>query len=344
MLDYFFSHYDKFKAEKIVIACNEKSVASFDKYISRFQVQPFAIKGRLQLLIAQNQIAQQLQLKPDDVVLSTYNYSAITKRCKSVLVIHDLLFLRKRLLNNTLMRLQRKVLIPLSIRNADRIIAISNFTAADILRHYKAAEGKVSVAYNYFNFKKFEGPIPERLTDYPLDAPYFLSVSSILKHKNVITLLKAYEQYAKQGGAVNLLLVGYYERMDPESKACYDALDENIRKKILLTGYISNQLLRHCYEHCECFVLPTKFEGLGMPIVEAMYFNAPCVLSDIEVCREVSANLAVYFAADDYKALAEILLGKIYIREKGVDLRTPVEQQFSESETSERYVKILNAI
>ncbi|NLR78610.1 glycosyltransferase family 4 protein [Chitinophaga eiseniae] len=344
LLDYFFAHYSKLKAETVIIACEKKSVVSFEKYASRFLITPFNVSSRWKLLVIQNQLAEQLQLHPDDVILSTYNYAAVFKKCKSVLVIHDLLFLRKHLLNNTLMRMQRKLLIPPSIRNADRIIAISNATANDVIQHYTKASGKVSVAYNYFNFRKFDGDIPEDLSAYPLDRPYFLSVSSILKHKNVVTLLKAYEIYATQGGLANLVLVGYYERMDADSKAYYDSLNEAVKEKIFLTGYISNQLLKYCYQHCECFILPTKFEGLGMPVVEAMYFNAPCVLSDLEVCREVSLGLAVYFNADDYKGLAEILTSKTYKSREGVDFRQSIQQKFSELQTSEKYIEVLNTI
>lgn len=81
-------------------------------------------------------------LNKKDVILFTGNYSALFKRTNHVLVIHDLLFKHKTWLSNRLMRWQREFYLPISIKKADKVICISQFTEKEVLHFYPNAVGK----------------------------------------------------------------------------------------------------------------------------------------------------------------------------------------------------------
>ena len=106
---------------------------------------------------------------------------------------------------------------------------------------------------------------------------------------------------------------------------------------------MSNQELGYLYSRCECFILPTFFEGLGMPIVEAMHFNIPLVLSDIKICKEIAENNAIYFLPSDYKRLAEILIKKEYLFLSSLD-NSSILEKFNKINTSHKYIQLINSI
>ena len=188
LLNYFSLHIDSFKYKEIIIVCDKEQTIYFKQISERFNIKAFSSNTKLKQIISQNLLKYKLNIKKDDVILYTYNYSSIIKQGKSILVIHDLIFKRKEYLPNRLMRIQRKFFIPISIKNADKIIAISNATKDDIILHYQTSSLKIETIYNYFNFRKFH-PINNTEKTKQIQSKYFLSVSSMAKNKNIITLL-----------------------------------------------------------------------------------------------------------------------------------------------------------
>lgn len=342
LLDYFFDKRPSLKFYKIIILCEFTQQNDFLKYNSLFEIIGFRAPTVYLRILVQNVFAFRLKLKKTDTILFTANYSSFIKKSNHILVIHDLLFLRKELLPNILMRFQRQLTIPRSVNLADCIIAISDTTKTDIVKSLKVPSTKIEIVYNYFNFNKFNtnskivNPLPINIS-----SKFILSVSSMLKHKNIITLLKAFSQFATLNFDTNLVLVGSLKDMYKEDFDYFTQLSNNVKARIYITGNISNSELGYLYSNCECFVLPTLFEGLGMPIVEAMYFKAPIVLSDIEVCREISGGNAIFFNPLDFKRLSEILINTEYHKLLQID-NSNILERFSEQNTSCKYIELLN--
>jgi glycosyltransferase involved in cell wall biosynthesis len=78
-------------------------------------------------------------------------------------------------------------------------------------------------------------------------------------------------------------------------------------ENVVRTGYVSDAELRSLYEHALCFVFPSRYEGFGIPPLEAMALGCPVVASSIEPVREVCGDAARYFDPHDAPALARIL-------------------------------------
>ena len=101
---------------QIVILCDYREKVVFEKYSDRMIISTLNVSSKFKQLFLQNIIKKRLQLCNDDIILYTYNYSSFIKQSKNILIIHDLLFQRKKYISNLFFRLQRKIWLPISIK------------------------------------------------------------------------------------------------------------------------------------------------------------------------------------------------------------------------------------
>jgi glycosyltransferase involved in cell wall biosynthesis len=338
LLDYFHVYRTDILCDRIIVICDITQLQDFKKYEEKFEIIGYKIPNLFYRFIIQSYVPFKLDLDKSDVILNLCNYSSLIKRCKHILVVHDLLYLRKDLLKNFLMRTQRKIYIPRSLLLADVIIAISEFTKDDILQNFKISpKTYILKIYNYFNFNKFKIDIQK--TKMLIEGNYFLCVSSSEFHKNTITILKAFEKYCIQNEDSKLCIVGSIK--DLTTFSFYEQLNPNVKERIQIFSNISNSELGLLYERCQAFISATFFEGLGMPIIEAMYFNAQLILSDIQICREVTNNQAVFF--DPYSF--EDLFDKMVNFKKEITNSYLFElEKFSPENTSQKYIDVINKL
>ncbi|HUP26104.1 MAG TPA: glycosyltransferase family 1 protein, partial [Candidatus Limnocylindrales bacterium] len=153
-------------------------------------------------------------------------------------------------------------------------------------------------------------PIPKgsgrgfNLADIGVKGKYILFVGTLEPRKNVLNLVKAYEQLPSvQRDNYQLVLVGGTGWYMEETMEYISRLqDKGIA--IITPGYISNEAKAALYEHASLFVLPSHYEGFGMPILEAMDYGIPTAVSDIEVFHEVAGNASLYFDKDSPASIA----------------------------------------
>ena len=224
-------------------------------------------------------------------------------------------------------------MIPISIRKADKIVAISQFTKDDIEHFYPKSTGKVQVIYNSFNFGKFDGGEAAHV-----GADYFIAISTNADYKNQKTILEAFYSYCEKGGEKRLVIIG---RLNNETEAgkIYERLSKVVKDRIIWKSNIPNSELGALYRGASCFISASKFEGLGMPVVEAMSFGLPVLLSDIPPHREVSINKGEYFEPTDVDKLADKMLKMSFEKREYV---TDIKAMFSEENTSAKYVELIN--
>lgn len=346
LLNYFYEHIAEFNYKKIIIACPSSQTKFFSKYADRMNVMGFKAETKTQHLLCQQTLESKLHLSKDDAVLFTYNYSPFFKLCKHVLVVHDLLYLRKEYLPNRAMRIQRKLYIPHSVKSADKIVAISTFTKNDICNAFSVDKEKIEVIYNYFNFEKYEEQGEDescQLTNEELSKKYILSICSGAFHKNTISVLKAFEKVAKDNKEINLYFVGGITDKNSENFVFYNSLPEDAKKRIKFYHHISNYKLGLLYKNARLFISATLFEGLGMPIVEALYFNVPTLLSNLAVCHEVAGENANYFEPQNIEDIYKKIQNALSVEQKK-ETRSYILEKFSEKQTSAKYIELLNRI
>lgn len=335
LLDYFYMSYQEIMFDNIILIVDKRQKKLFQRYNDRFQIIGYSFKGVLGRSLVQSMFPFWLRLGKKDLLFSPGNYSGIFKLCPTILTVHDLLFKRKKWLPNKFMRWHRQLYIPISLYHADKIVAISKFTATDIVHYYPhQSKGKVEVVRNYFNFAKFgTTPTKER-------GDYFIAVSSNGYHKNLITVIKAFEGYVKRGGEKKLVLVG---NIAPNSEAgmAVAAMPSTVKDLLYVKTQVSNEVLGELYQKAGCYITASLFEGLGMPIVEAMYFNLPVLLTDDEVFREVSLGLGEYFNPHNVGELAEKMLNCDMCKRDYSEL---VKEAYSEENTSAKYIELINRV
>jgi len=346
LLDYFKINRNKFIVEKIILIIRENQKKYFLEYENIFNIHAFSIKNIIGQHFYQNLVEKLLKLDKQDIILYTYGYSSIWRKCKKILVIHDLQYIHYPRYFSLARRIQRNIFVPLSIYTADVIVAISNETKKDIINNFKNIKSPIKVIYNYCNFKKFN--VKNENNNYIklkniINNKYFLSVSSLAPHKNIIILIKAFLNIVKNYSNIRLVLVGSKKNLPSYIKKLID--DSIYGDRIIFTDYIDNYSVGMLYRNSLAFILPTLFEGFGMPIAEALYFNIITILSDINICHEIAEDKAYYFNPTDINKLEEYLNLVIINKIKPIDGESNlILQKLSEKNTTEKYIEIINEL
>ncbi len=335
LLNYFFINRDSIKYRTIIIWCKDTEDSLFDRYKDKFTIHGFSYGNHIKRHVLQLWLPIKYKLGKNDLLFSPGNVSGVFKRCPELLTIHDLLYKRKSWLPSKMMWLQRELLIPISIKKADKIIAISEFTKCDIEHYYTQSKGKIEVVYNTMDFGKYNNII---LPSLPFD--YFLAISTNYDYKNQKTIIAAFKRYCEMGGNKNLLFVGNISSSS-EAGIVYNMLDEAIKERILFKNHISNEELGGLYMNASCFISASLFEGFGMPVVEAMSFGLPVLLSDLAVHKEVSLGKGEYFSALDDEDLANKMI-KINFTKRTYS--KDVKETYSGKNTAGKYIKLINEI
>jgi glycosyltransferase involved in cell wall biosynthesis len=226
---------------------------------------------------------------------------------KRVTIVHDLThelfpqFMSEKNLNDL-----RKFL-PAMIKKSDLLVTISNSTKKDIIEKYK--------------YKKeiLVTPIPLSLNDisttdiisvrkkYSINKKFILFVGTLEPRKNLINLMDAFEINEELKKNYSLVICGKLDWKYEDTINKYNEL-KNKGISIVVTGYVDDKTKNTLYKNCATFVLPSYYEGFGMPLVEANYFNAKLAVSDIPVFHEVAGNNAAYFNPNDPLDISKKLL------------------------------------
>lgn len=230
LLHHIASHGHELQVDDVVLAC-QISQYEFLKHEFYDAFNYFTLNGSSYFKRFYNsyRMPRLLDVSADDVILYTGNYMPLWgRKCRKVLVIHDLLFKHTEFCSSSpsflLFRLQRYIYVPVSLHRADKVIAISDFTKKEIIKYYGTNPNKIVTIYNYFNFNKYD--VKEKLSINPIVKPYFLSICSGAKHKNHITMLRAFNEYCSVNKSDMFVIVGslyttakqYFEYLSVEVK------------------------------------------------------------------------------------------------------------------------------
>ncbi len=218
--------------------------------------------------------------------------------CKSVLTIHDILFERYPQFFPKFHGGLMKYFVPVSAKRANRIISVSEFTKREICDYYNIAEDKVTVIYegasDVFAPARDRDLILGKLKKYGIRTKYILFVGRIEPRKNIVGVLKAFNELRKGGyKELCLVIVGHQDRIFREKKLFTEIGKLGLGSDVLLTGGVSEEDLCALYNGAEALVYPAFAEGFGLPVVEAMASGTPVITSNTTALREVAGNAAI---------------------------------------------------
>ena len=220
-----------------------------------------------------------------------------------IVTIHDIIphVFPQKYLNNILERIYYETAIRVSIKRAQKIITISEFSKQELIRHYRVKPEKIAItllAYNKAFRKIHEGsllkPVQEK---YNIHDKYLLAIGGSEYRKNMQRLIHVYQKHFSH--AYKLIVIGGKWR-DTDLPGKY-ASDNNIR---FLTNIPEEDLIA-IYNMAEVFVFPSFYEGFGIPVLEGMACGVPVVTSNVSSMPEVGGDAAIYFDPYNEDDMAE---------------------------------------
>ena len=223
----------------------------------------------------------------------------------TVLTVHDLIFERypqhHKLTNRAFLRLG----MPLFVRAATRIIAVSRHTAQDLNKLYKVPASKIEVVYEGVD-ADFQPATPLQCdairSRYSPDRPYLLMVGTLEPRKNHQLALEALAQLKAQGYRHRLLIAGGAGWLFDPITAAVSSM--GLVDDVTFTGYVPGEDLPALYSAATCVLLPSQYEGFGLPLLEAMACGAPVISSNASSLPELAGDAALMISPDDAVGLA----------------------------------------
>lgn len=239
----------------------------------------------------------------NELPLNIHRYPSV----RSVVTIHDLIFKPHPECYPAIDRQIYDFKSRSACQKADRIIAVSECTKRDIVRYYNINPDKIEVIYQGCDPSFAEEVSPQKLVEvrHRLTLPehYLLSVGSIEQRKNTLLALRAL-RYLPQH--LHLVLVGKHTSYTDELTAF--ARKEGLTKRLHIYHGLSFADLPAVYQAADCFVYPSKYEGFGIPILEALNSRIPVVAATGSCLEEAGGPQSLYVAPTDDRALAEAVL------------------------------------
>ena len=233
-------------------------------------------------------------------------------RIRCVTTIHDLIPLlfpsaTPRALKTRFFPVYRRLMLEIGAR-ADRIIAVSQASRADILQHLQIPEsrhGDVRVIYNGVEAAYKPGK-PDTRTQDPARPRVLLYVGRSDPYKNLTVLVEALSRLkAMVPFPVHLNIIGPPDPRYPEAGEKVAAL--GLLSSVTWAGYQNSAALIQAYQRADAVVLPSRYEGFGFPVVEGMACGTPVICSDIPVLREIGGEAAFFAPLDSPQGLAEAI-------------------------------------
>ncbi len=230
--------------------------------------------------------------------------------CPSVVTIHDLIHLLFReYLPHPLARHYARHMIGRAVREATGLITVSRSSARDIRRHCPGGAREVSVIPNGVEATFTARPLPEvrdwLATSLDLKGNYLLFVGNPKKHKNLGLLMSAFARLQTSYSGLELVVVGGSDAQHAELEEEARAL--GVGPKVRLFGTVDHDTLAFLYSAATVFVFPSRYEGFGLPPLEAMACGAPVVSSTSSSIPEVLGPAAAYFSPASVDSLMTAL-------------------------------------
>jgi glycosyltransferase involved in cell wall biosynthesis len=235
----------------------------------------------------------------------------IPKRTKVVVHIHDVSFRVFPELIGWKDRFFLSLLIPRTMVRSDLLIAPSEFTKAEIVKYYGVNTEKVVVVPNAvapeFTREITDVALLRVKRKYKLPERFFLAVGTLQPRKNIPLFLRAFASVRDRIAGAQIVLVGN------KSAHHYDRdIDRIIEEKhlgvvVLFPGFVEGEDLPAVYRLATAFIAPSRYEGFGIPILEAFASGVPVAASGIPPFLEVGGNAMLTFDPDTVAECGETL-------------------------------------
>lgn len=275
-----------------------------------------------------------------------------SKNQKSVVTIHDLAFLLYPETFPAKDAFLHRLYVREAITKADHLIAITEATKQDIIKFYNIDPAKITVIYHGVDKQRFrlmqkgeEYLVKEVKLKYNITKPYLLYIGNVQPRKNIQGLIKAYQQLRSNTKHDYQLVVAGAKAWLVEE--VMKEIGENYREDIIFTGRFDDAELTPLLWGADLFVLPSFYEGFGLPILEAMACGVPTVVSNTPSLVEVGGEASLSFDAhsiDDIAKVLDNIVSNSKLREKMRKLGLKRVSQFSWNRCANETIEIIKKV
>jgi alpha-1,3-rhamnosyl/mannosyltransferase len=294
-------------------------------------------------LAQQWQIPHILGLMRADLYHSTYVVMPYAPGIPAVLTVYDLIPLLFPDQSSSRARLFARWANGLALHAAGLVLAISETTRADYIRHLGARPEKIVTVPLAADPAFAPGIDRQRLAavaeKYALPERYVLYLGSNKPHKNLVRLVEAWSivESKRQAASYKLVVAGTWAEQYPEARRRVEELE--LHDRVVFLGSVAEPDLPRLYGGAQLFVFPSLYEGFGLPVLEAMACGTPVVCSNRSSLPEVAGEAAILVDPLDVSALAGAIGRALSDEELRRDLRRrglDQAQRFTWQETARR--------
>ncbi|URA10345.1 glycosyltransferase family 4 protein [Thermospira aquatica] len=296
------------------------------------------------------------KIPPCDLFWSPHFNVPITKikAKKRLVTIHDVFHITSIAPYNWLEKTYARYLIQQAIKLSDAVIVVSEFTRDEIdfyLHPSPKDKAKFHTIYHFVEMPQDLVSPEERkdiLSRYGIRPPFILYVGNIKPHKNIEGLIRAFAIVSRLHKELSLVVVGnkdnFYKGLPELEKII---TEHHTSDRILFTGSVKDRELVTFYQEAIALVLPSFYEGFGLPPLEAMSVGCPVIVSYIPVFWEILENSAYYVNPYSYEDIAQ----KIYTMVCDNELQETYRQRgkeraalFTKDKTISEHLSLINSL
>jgi glycosyltransferase involved in cell wall biosynthesis len=234
----------------------------------------------------------------DVLICPDYYAPAWRLKCKKLVVFHDNLFWEQPSNYNIHWLYYFRWIIKQGLHGNSTIVAVSE-TSKKRLSPIVLDSSSIEVIYTSYEPEMNESSGTDLLSNFQLQkSKYFLHAGVFEKRKNLVTLVRAFNMYLKRNPSSEFKLVLAGNRSFKKDMNDYENVTSEIQKhdlkdKIVVTGYLQRQELDALFAHCHTYVFPSLREGFGLPLLEAMSFGKPIIISNEPALVEIAGDSAL---------------------------------------------------
>jgi glycosyltransferase involved in cell wall biosynthesis len=255
-----------------------------------------------------------------------------------VITLHDLSFYRYPWFFSRRFRYKHKAACAVTLPRVLGVTTVSQAVRTEIEARFPFLRGRVDVVYNGVSehfVRRGRDAVAGLRLKHGLPERYFLAIGSLDPRKNISALIRAYVDggvHARTG--IGLVLAGGKFSSFSEDRGLASLLAQPGVRHL---GYVPDDDLPALYSGCQAFVMPSVYEGFGIPIIEALACGAPVLCSDIPVFREVGGSRVRYFSPYAPDSLRDALSAACVLAPDPGNLGGAIAAAFSWDKSAERF-------
>jgi glycosyltransferase involved in cell wall biosynthesis len=264
---------------------------------------------------------------------------------KSVVSIHDLIFVHYPELYKKIDRYIYLKKFSYAADKADKVIAISQQTKEDLINLFNTPEEKIEVVYQSCNPAFAVQLSPDEVNKirktYNLPGEFILYVGTIEKRKNLLKLLEAIHQ-----GNISIPLVVVGKETE-YTKLVHQFIAENNIKNIQFLKFVPNADLPGLYQLADLFVYPSSYEGFGIPVLEALNSGVPVIAGKGSCLEETGGPDSLYvdpYNIEGFSQTIKTALEDNPLRKKMIERGQKFALNFTEEKTSQNLFRVYESL